>query len=42
VEIEPPDEDWLRKIAKAHGFTMSSHTVEVFGLCAECQRKLGK
>lgn len=37
IEIEPPDEQWVRKIAAEHGFTVNSHTVEVFGLCRECQ-----
>lgn len=39
VEIEPPDEKWFTSVAKAHGFTISSHTLEVFGLCAECNAK---
>lgn len=39
VEIEPPDEQWLRHIASDHGFTMTSHTLEVFGLCPDCQRR---
>ncbi|MFT8926887.1 MAG: transcriptional repressor [Bifidobacterium sp.] len=38
VEIEPPDETWLRKTAAAHGFTVSSHTLELFGLCEDCQQ----
>lgn len=38
VEIAPPDEAWLTAVAKKHGFTVSSHTVEVFGLCPDCQR----
>lgn len=38
IEIEPPDEQWVRRIAKRHGFTVSSHTVEVFGLCPDCQQ----
>ncbi|MFT8704297.1 Fur family transcriptional regulator [Bifidobacterium aquikefiricola] len=38
VEIEPPDETWLRKTAAAHGFTVSSHTLEMFGLCEDCQQ----
>ncbi|WEV41474.1 transcriptional repressor [Bifidobacterium sp. ESL0682] len=37
VEIEPPEE-WVRKVAVEHGFTVSSHTLEVFGLCPDCQR----
>ncbi|WP_420830214.1 Fur family transcriptional regulator [Bifidobacterium phasiani] len=37
VEIEPPSESWLRGVADAHGFTVQSHTVEVFGLCPDCR-----
>ncbi len=40
VEIEPPDEQWLRSVAQAHHFTMTSHTLEVFGLCPQCQQLL--
>ncbi|KAA8819345.1 transcriptional repressor [Bifidobacterium callitrichos] len=38
VEIDPPSEAWLRKVAEGHGFTVESHTLEVFGLCPECQQ----
>ncbi|BDR52629.1 transcriptional repressor [Bombiscardovia nodaiensis] len=38
VEIAPPNEDWLRSVAAAQGFTVSSHTLEVYGLCAQCQK----
>ena len=38
MEIEPPSEAWVRKVAAQYGFTVSSHTVEVFGLCPECQK----
>ncbi|OZG68175.1 Fur family transcriptional regulator [Bifidobacterium eulemuris] len=37
VEVEPPSESWLRKVASTHGFTVESHTLEVFGLCPDCQ-----
>lgn len=37
VEIDPPSEAWLRKIATNHGFTVESHTLEVFGLCPDCR-----
>ena len=37
VEIEPPDELWVRKVAGEHGFTVHSHTLEVFGLCEDCR-----
>ena len=39
VEIDPPSEDWLRGIAEKHGFTIESHTVEVFGLCSDCRHR---
>jgi Fur family transcriptional regulator, ferric uptake regulator len=29
-------EKWTAEIAIAHGFSDVSHTVEIFGLCAEC------
>ena len=29
-------EKWTAEIALAHGFSDVSHTVEIFGLCAEC------
>jgi Fur family ferric uptake transcriptional regulator len=29
-------EKWTAEIATAHGFSDVSHTVEIFGLCAEC------
>ncbi|MCI1676380.1 MAG: transcriptional repressor [Ancrocorticia sp.] len=29
-------EDWARKIATAEGFTEVTHTLEMYGLCAEC------
>ena len=37
VEVEEPDaERWAERMASAHGFTDVSHTLEIFGLCAEC------
>lgn len=37
VEVDGPEvERWARTTAAAHGFTDTSHSVEVFGLCAEC------
>ena len=39
VEFDPPSESWLRKIADGHGFTVESHTLEVFGLCADCRER---
>lgn len=38
VEIDPPSEEWLRSIASKHGFTVSHHTLEVFGTCENCRK----
>ena len=38
VEVTGPTvETWAAAVAKAHGFTQVSHTVEVFGLCPQCR-----
>ncbi|WP_164514455.1 Fur family transcriptional regulator [Brevibacterium aurantiacum] len=36
VEIEPPSEDWMSTTARVHGFEVTRHMFEIFGLCAEC------
>jgi Fur family ferric uptake transcriptional regulator len=37
VEVEEPGvETWAHRAGRAHGFTEVSHTVELFGVCAEC------
>ena len=37
VEITGPTvESWADEVAKEHGFTEVSHTMELFGLCAHC------
>ena len=37
VEVEEPGvEVWAHRAGRAHGFTDVSHTVEVFGRCADC------
>jgi Fur family ferric uptake transcriptional regulator len=37
VEVEgAAAEQWATEVAKAHGFTDVSHTIEIFGLCADC------
>jgi len=37
VEVEEPSaEKWAAEMAHAHGFTQVSHTLEIFGTCAEC------
>jgi Fur family ferric uptake transcriptional regulator len=37
VEVEGPAvEKWADRVAAENGFTEVSHTVEIFGTCAEC------
>lgn len=37
VEIAGPAvEEWSESVAREHGFTDVSHTVEVFGVCSSC------
>jgi len=37
VEIDGgPVERWAAEMASSHGFTSVDHTVEIFGVCAEC------
>lgn len=37
VEVEGPTvERWADRVASEHGFTDVSHTLEIFGQCAEC------
>ncbi|MBP2474070.1 Fur family ferric uptake transcriptional regulator [Crossiella equi] len=39
VEVEGPDvEKWTDRVAAEHGFAEVSHTVEIFGTCADCTR----
>ena len=42
VEISPPDDGWLKAVAAEHGFTVSSHTLEVYGLCSSCRDRSGQ
>jgi Fur family ferric uptake transcriptional regulator len=38
VEVEGPAvERWADKVAAEHGYTEISHTLEIFGTCADCQ-----
>lgn len=39
IEIDPPSEQWLRAVAQNHDFSIQSHTLEVFGLCAQCKTR---
>lgn len=37
VEIEGPVvESWANQVAAEHGFSQITHTVEIFGTCADC------
>ena len=36
--LRPTVEAWAAKIAPEHGFTDVSHTLEIFGTCAQCHR----
>ena len=39
VEITAgPVEHWAHEVASAHGFDLPSHTVDVYGRCADCAR----
>ncbi|GIH06836.1 transcriptional repressor [Rhizocola hellebori] len=40
VEIDGPAvESWTDRIAREHGFTDVSHTLEIFGTCSACAAK---
>ncbi|TCP54914.1 Fur family zinc uptake regulator [Tamaricihabitans halophyticus] len=40
VEVEGPAvEKWTDRVASEHGFSQVSHTVEIFGSCADCIRR---
>lgn len=37
VEIEAKQaESWASKVARDHGFTQVTHTIDIFGLCKKC------
>ena len=37
VEVEDDDaEAWAAEVARTHGFSEASHTIEIFGTCAAC------
>ena len=38
IEIDPPSESWVRKVADGHGFTVESHTLR----CSAMPRLSGK
>jgi Fur family transcriptional regulator, ferric uptake regulator len=38
VEVEGPTvERWARRVADEHGYSDLSHTLEIFGTCADCR-----
>lgn len=40
VEVEGPQvERWAATVSASHGFTEVEHTVEIFGVCADCAAK---
>jgi Fur family ferric uptake transcriptional regulator len=40
VEVEGPAvESWAQRVAEENDFADISHTVEIFGICARCQRQ---
>jgi Fur family transcriptional regulator, ferric uptake regulator len=40
VEVEGPAvERWADKVAAEHGYTDVSHTLEIFGTCADCRTR---
>jgi Fur family ferric uptake transcriptional regulator len=40
VEVEGPTvETWTDRVAAEHGFTDVTHSLEIFGTCAECTRR---
>lgn len=40
VEIAASEvETWAQRTATTHGFTDAAHVVDIFGLCASCQKR---
>lgn len=38
IEVEGgPAEAWTAEVAREHGFSDVSHTIEIFGLCGDCR-----
>lgn len=41
IEVEGPAvERWTRHVSEEHGFVDVSHTLEIFGTCADCRSKV--
>lgn len=36
AELLEPNETWIRAAARDHGYTVTRHILEVFGLCRDC------
>ncbi len=36
AEVLEPNENWIRAAAREHGYTVTRHVLEVFGLCRDC------
>ncbi|MDY3126610.1 MAG: Fur family transcriptional regulator [Corynebacterium sp.] len=32
-----PVEEWARKVSQEHGFQLTGHDAEIFGICSQCQ-----
>lgn len=42
IEVEGPRvETWSAEVAREHGFSDVSHTVEIFGECPDCRARQG-
>lgn len=41
AELLEPNEGWIHNAAIEHGYTVTRHVVEVFGLCADCALTAG-
>ncbi|GAA1855308.1 Fur family transcriptional regulator [Microbacterium koreense] len=37
ADVEPPDESWIDQTAADHGFVVTRHVMEVYGVCAACR-----
>jgi len=38
VEVDGPGaEEWASSVGRAHGFSDITHTIELFGICADCR-----
>lgn len=42
AELLEPSENWIRAAAREHGYTVTRHVLEVFGLCPDCAAQEGK